>query len=277
MTGWRSVPLQIMGQDGVGGTLRLFLRAGALGAVVLIGLAILLILRVLERPLFGPVRPWTPYLTQGVCRLSLGIIGLSVTVAGTPLQTPGATVANHVSWLDVFVLNATERVYFVAKSEVAGWALIGWLARATGTMFIARKGTEAKVQQQAFETRLHAGHRLLFFPEGTSSDGRRVLPFKSTLFEAFLHPHLKNSQSVQPVTLIYHAPQGQEARFYGWWGDMECATSFRDVLRQARQGRVEVIYHAPLRVGDHADRKALAAACEAAVRAAHPQGQVVEA
>ena len=67
------------------------------------------------------------------------------------MTAPGAIVANHSSWLDIFALNAAQRVYFVAKSEVAGWPGIGWLARATGTVFIARKGTEAKKQQEIFE------------------------------------------------------------------------------------------------------------------------------
>ena len=113
------------------------------------------------------------------------ILGIRLQVTGRPMAERGAVVANHASWLDIFVLNAVSRVYFVSKAEVAGWAGIGWLARATGTVFIARKGTEAKEQQALFEARLRAGHRLLFFPEGTSTDSLRVLPFKSTLFAAF--------------------------------------------------------------------------------------------
>ena len=103
----------------------------------------------------------------------------------TPL-IPSTVVANHASWLDIFALNAPQRIYFVSKDEVRDWPGIGWLARATGTVFIARKSREAGVQARLFETRMAAGHRLLFFPEGTSTDGRRVLPFKTTLFAAFL-------------------------------------------------------------------------------------------
>jgi lyso-ornithine lipid O-acyltransferase len=97
------------------------------------------------------------------------------------MQHKGALVANHASWLDIFTLNACDRIYFVSKSEVAGWPGIGWLARATGTVFINRQGREAQMQKLLFEARLRAGHRLLFFPEGTSTDGQRVLDFKSTL------------------------------------------------------------------------------------------------
>ncbi len=78
---------------------------------------------------------------------------------------------------------------------------------------------------------------------------------------------------VQPVTLVYEAPKGADARVYGWWGDMEFGSHLVAVLGMARQGRVRVICHAPLAAGDFADRKALAAACERAVRAGMPEGR----
>ena len=178
-------------------------------------------------------------------------------------------VANHSSWLDIFALNAAQRVYFVAKSEVEHWAAIGWLARATGTVFVARKGTEAKVQQGVFEQRLRAGHQLLFFPEGTSTDATRVLPFKSTLFAAFYTHGLDHIMHIQPVTVLYHAPKGTDVRFYGWWGDMSFSRHLLTVLAAPRQGRAEIIFHPEVAVDAFADRKALAAYCERIVRAAH--------
>jgi 1-acyl-sn-glycerol-3-phosphate acyltransferase len=181
----------------------------------------------------------------------------------------GAVVANHASWLDIFVLNACDRVYFVSKSEVASWPLIGWLARATGTVFIARNAAEAKVQKHVFEDRLQSGHRLLFFPEGTSTDSLRVLPFKSTLFAAFFADDMKDVMNIQPVSLRYTAPKGEDARLYGWWANMEFAGHLARILSRPRQGRVEVTYHKPLVVADFADRKALAAACEALIRSGH--------
>jgi len=164
------------------------------------------------------------------------------------------------------VLNASKRVFFVAKAEVAGWPVIGWLARGTGTLFIRRDRREARRQQTLFEERLRAGHHLLFFPEGTSTDGARVLPFKTTLFAAFTTEALRGFLTVQPVSLRYHAPEGEDACFYGWWGDMDFAHGLLKVLAVRRQGWVDVVYHPPLRVADYPDRKALAAACEAAVR-----------
>jgi 1-acyl-sn-glycerol-3-phosphate acyltransferase len=117
-----------------------------------------------------------------------------------------------------------------------------------------------------FEDRLIAGHNLLFFPEGTSTDGQRVLDFKSTLFSAFFTDRLRDVLQVQPVSLRYAAPTGAEARYYGWWGDMEFGDNLLQILAAPHHGAVCVTYHPPLRVADSVDRKALARACETAVR-----------
>lgn len=251
------------------GAVRVLCRALPLIALVFGGLFVLLVVRLIERPLCGLHRPVTPHITQFVCRNALRILGMGYQVQGTPITTGGAVVANHASWLDIFVLNAAKRIYFVSKSEVANWPGIGWLARATGTVFIERNPARARQQTKLFQDRLLAGHRLLFFPEGTSTDGLQVLPFKTTLFQAFFAPELRETLSVQPVTVTYHAPQGQDARFYGWWGDMSFASHLLATLAPARQGWVEVIYHPALAVHDFPNRKALARACEDAVRVGH--------
>ncbi len=255
-----------------GGWLRVLVRGGLLGAVTYGGLLLLLLLRLVERPLFGLNRPLTPRITQGVCRAAFLILGIRLTVTGRPLDQPGAMVANHASWLDIFTLNAAHRLYFVSKAEVAGWPGIGWLARATGTVFITRRGADAMAQRDLFVARLRAGHRLMFFPEGTSTDGLRVLPFKTTLFEAFFDDALREGMHIQPVSVRYTAPAGADPRFYGWWGDMAFGPHLLRVLAARPQGAARVIFHPPLRVSDFAGRKALAAAAEAAVRAGHAQG-----
>jgi len=252
------------------GWLRVGVRAVLLALLVFGGLALLLALRLFERPLFGLNRPWTPYITQVVCRGAFVILGVEHRAEGSQMKDAGAVVANHSIWLDIFTLNARKRVYFVSKSEVARWPGIGWLARATGTVFIKRDPREAKLQQEIFEARLLAGHKLLFFPEGTSTDGLRVLPFKPTLFQAFFAKPLRDRLFVQPVTVVYEAPLGETARFYGWWGDMDFGSHLLKTLSAGRGGRVTVKYHTPLRVADFSDRKALAKAAEAAVRKGMP-------
>ncbi len=249
-------------------------RGLVLAVLVSGGLGLLLLVRLIERPLCGLRRPVTPYITQFVCRMAFVILGIGYATRGTLMRTPGAVVANHSSWLDIFALNARKRIYFVSKSEVAGWPGIGWLARATGTVFITRDPKAARAHKAVFEARLQAGHKLLFFPEGTSTDGLRVLPFKSTLFAAFFTPELRDVTWVQPVTVHYTAPQGADPRFYGWWGDMEFGGHLVQVLAARRQGTVTLCYHPALRVTDFPDRKSLALACEKAVRDGHGAAQV---
>jgi len=248
------------------GWLRALLRGAALAMLVFGALLVLLLVRLIERPLYGLYRPVTPFITQFVCRNAFRILGMRYETRGDLMRQHGAVVANHSSWLDIFALNARKRIYFVSKAEVANWPGIGWLARATGTVFIERTANRAREQTELFEQRLLAGHKLLFFPEGTSSDGMRVLPFKTTLFQAFFTQHLRESMFIQPVTVIYHAPAGESPRYYGWWGDMALGPHLLKTLAARRQGQVEVIYHPPVKVTDFADRKTLAAHVEQSVR-----------
>ncbi|UWQ81040.1 1-acyl-sn-glycerol-3-phosphate acyltransferase [Leisingera sp. S132] len=253
------------------GWVLVLLRGLPLALLVFGGLLVLLTVRLAERPLFGHQRPVTPFITQFVCRNAFRILGIRYRTRGTLMRQRGPVVANHSSWLDIFALNARKRIYFVSKAEVAGWPGIGWLARATGTVFIERNPKKAREQAELFEQRLQAGHKLLFFPEGTSTDGLRVLRFKTTLFAAFFTDQLRNGLFVQPVSVVYHAPQGASARFYGWWGDMDFGPHLLKILAARRQGGVELIYHPPLRVAEFPDRKALAARAEALVRSGHQE------
>jgi 1-acyl-sn-glycerol-3-phosphate acyltransferase len=238
------------------------LRRGLPFALVTFGaLGLSLLLRAVERPLFGGRRPVTAPLTRGVCVAAFWWMGLRRRVRGRPMRAPGLCVANHASWIDIFALNASDRVVFVAKEEVASWPGIGWLARATGTAFIRRARRDAGRQAEMLRARVAAGERLVVFPEGTSSDGLRVLPFRPALFAAATPP-----ARVQPVTLRYTAPHGADPRVYGWWGDMGFAAHLVQVLSLPAQGTVEVIYHPPLDPGAHASRKALAGHAERIVR-----------
>lgn len=270
-TRWNAAEAPTEQAFGVMGWFRIVLRGAALGIFVACGLVVLLLFRLVERPLCGQGRPVTPHITQAVCRAAFVIIGLRRRRIGTAMRHPGAVVANHASWLDIFSLNASQRIYFVAKSEVAGWPGIGWLARATGTVFIERNPKRAREQTEVFQQRLLHNHRLLFFPEGTSTDGQQVLPFKTTLFQAFFAPELKDVIWIQPVSVTYTTPDGSDDRFYGWWGDMTFGAHLLATLAAKQHGTVITRYHPPLRVADFTDRKELALACETLVRAGHAQ------
>lgn len=249
------------------------LRGGLLLVTLVLGVVLTALLRLLEQPVYGARRPLTPFVTVAVCRAALVIIGLRVSCEGKVMRQRGAIVANHASWLDIFVLNARKRVYFVSKAEVANWPGIGVLARITGTVFIARDRTQARAHLTLFEERLIAGHRLLFFPEGTSTDGMRVLPFKTTLFQSFLNLNLSDDILIQPVSLSYFAPRSRDPRFYGWWGDMAFAAHLLQILATLRQGCVKITYHPAVKVSEFQDRKALARALETRVRAGLPKAR----
>lgn len=271
---WRDgVPPPMNGPAGARDWLRVARRGGLAVAVLLGGVLLILPLRLAERLVHGRRRPWTGPHVQGVCHLTLAALGIGWDRRGRPMRGPGAVVANHSSWLDILALNAAMPVFFVSKSEVAGWPGINVLTRVTDTHFVVRDPRLAQAQAAEFAARVKAGHRLLFFPEGTSSDGRRVLPFKPTLFQGFLDPHLPRGLAIQPVSVAYQAPRGADARFYGWWGDMDLGPHLLAVLAMRRQGRITVTLHPPVPVAGHT-RKTLAAACEDAVRAGSDTGML---
>jgi 1-acyl-sn-glycerol-3-phosphate acyltransferase len=252
--------------DGV----RLVVRGVPIVLLILICLPMMMITRGIEHYVVGARRPWSSFFPRFVSRTALRIMGIPLHTVGAPMTQHGAVVANHSSWLDIFSLNACQQVFFVSKAEVAAWPGIGFLARAAGTVFIARDRKEAGRQKTLFEERLHMGHKLLFFPEGTSTDGLRVLPFKPTLFAAFFAPELRDEVWVQPVTVHYNAPEGAEPRFYGWWGDMDFGRSLVKLIKAKHQGAITIVFHTPIAVKDVPNRKDMARLCEQTVRSGLP-------
>ncbi len=198
--------------------------------------------------------------------IGLRMTGLKVEIIGKHMRHGGAVVANHASWIDIFTLHDAARVSFVAKAEVRRWPVLGWLADVTGTLFIERRASQAKNHQAALLKRLEAGDQLCFFPEGTSTDGLRVVPFRSTLFSVFHTPELIDHVWVQPATICYLPQKGLPQDFYGWWGEMALRPHAFAVLACSTKGRVRVTLHDPVKASDFATRKDLARYCEDIVR-----------
>lgn len=192
-------------------------------------------------------------------RATLWLCGLKLRVEGRPVKA-GALVANHSSWIDIPAIRAGGLVYFVSKAEVADWPGVGWITRVTGTIFIERRRTEAKRQEQMLRERIAADQRLCFFPEGTSTDNRRVLPFKTSLFSVFYEDGDPADLAVQPVTIRYRVAPGCDLpeEFYAWWGSMAFEGHVWQVMGRSRGGTVDIVFHEALRPADHEDRKALA-------------------
>lgn len=152
--------------------------------------------------------------------LDILAIRLDAQLAGA---APGSLiVANHVSWLDIFALNAARPVAFVSKAEVRGWPLIGWLAAKTDTVFL-RRGSRghAKVVNAEIDALLNADKDVALFPEGTTTDGSHLLGFHGAL----LQPAVETGRPVQPVAISYHAADGRRSPAPAYAGDttmVEC-------------------------------------------------------
>lgn len=198
------------------------------------------------------------------------LLGLKHEIHGTPISN-GALVANHCSWSDIVVLRSVRLLYFVSKSDVEQWFGVGFLARISGTVFIERRRSEAKRQELVLRERIRANQLLCFFPEGTSTDGLRVLPFKSSLFSAFFGEDVTDDLLVQPVSIRYipAAGSGLPECFFGWWGEMPFGGHMRAVMEHSFASRVVVTFHEPVHPTAFEDRKALADFCQSAVAKGH--------
>jgi lyso-ornithine lipid O-acyltransferase len=192
------------------------------------------------------------------------ILGLDIRQIGDRTNArPVLFASNHVSYLDITVLGSLIPGSFVAKSEVAGWPLFGWLAKLQRSVFVDRQVRSTAQQRDAIAGRLAAGDALILFPEGTSGDGNFILPFKSALFSVVFNS--EQPVVVQPVSIAYTRldglPIGRMLRpFFAWYGDMDLAPH---VWRLIGLGTIEaaVEFHPPVAVADFASRKALADYC----------------
>ena len=190
------------------------------------------------------------------------LLGLKVRVIGQlasgTSERPVIFVSNHSSWVDIPVVGGVLDGCFVAKGDVAGWPLIGTIARLGRSVFVSRQRGSTVRERDVMRGMLAGGDNLILFPEGTSSDGSRVLPFRSSFFsiaEGEARP------IIQPVSVVYDRlgglPAGRANRpVFAWYGDMDIAShSWR--LTQHRGLRVTVLLHAPLDPARFSDRKAL--------------------
>lgn len=167
-------------------------------------------------------------IVQGWSRKLLAIVGVRVQQdGGVPALEHAMIVANHVSWLDIFVINALHPCHFVAKSEIRAWPLLGWLAEKGGTVFLAR-GNRRELRHifKGMVGALQAGERVAFFPEGTTAAQGTVLPFHANLFEAAVDAGVL----VQPYALRYLNAAGELHPSVDFSGDITFAQSMLAVL-----------------------------------------------
>ncbi len=209
-----------------------------------------------------------------MCRL----LHIRVKVVGTPLENNGPVlfVSNHVSWMDILVLGHVAKASFIARGDMQSWPFLGRLSKLHETVFIDReKRSTAHQQTIQLSSRLANGDSLILFPEGTTSDGGRVLPFKSALFgvtEKVLEADaVKEHLNVQPVTLVYkqinNAPSRRHNRpRVAWYGDMDFGPHFWEALA-IENVQVEVHFHEPISRASFKNRKEMTQYCQDVIEA----------
>jgi lyso-ornithine lipid O-acyltransferase len=204
-------------------------------------------------------------------RIFARLIGIRVRVIGAPVTPVGGRrvvyVSNHSSWVDIPVIGGVLDGCFVAKGDVAGWPVIGTIARLGRSVFVSRTRASTGKERDAMRAKLAAGDNLILFPEGTSSDGSRVLPFRTSFFavaEARAGEDRTELPLIQPVSVVYDRlgglPAGRASRpVFAWYGDMDIASHFWR-LTQNIGLRATVLLHSPLDPARFDDRKALSLA-----------------
>lgn len=221
---------------------RLAARVAALIAALLIAVPLHLLWR-----LFRLSSPWPRLLLRTVAR----IVGLKVRVVGTPVRR-AVFVANHQSWTDIPLIAGVTGSTFVAKAELRAVPLVGWLCTLNNTLFVRREERLAVADQiAAFREALAAGWSVTLFPEGTTGDGRSLLPFKATLLAVLDRP--PPGVRVQPIRIDY----GAATEAVAWVGEESGQDHARRVL--GRRGRVPVTVHFLEPFDPEGGRKAVAA------------------
>ncbi len=198
-----------------------------------------------------------------LCRL----LGLQVRVIGRPARPAGRPVvfaSNHSSWLDILTLGGVLEACFIAKEEVGRWPVISTVARLGRTVFVSRRVANTGRESSTMRDRLDAGDNLILFPEGTSSDGSRVLPFRSVFFSVAEAQPGRSCPLIQPVSVVYDQlgglPMGRASRpVFAWYGDMDLASHFWRLAQQSGL-RATVLLHPPVDPAAYASRKALSQA-----------------
>ncbi len=217
-------------------------------------------------------RTFPQFYFRGVC----AIFGVRVQTRGELKHGhPLLIAANHTSYWDIVVLGSLGPISFISKSEVASWPLFGFLAKIARTIFVERqRRAKTGEHRDMIQQRLAEGDTLVLFPEGTSSDGNRVLPFKSALMGAAQLPRQNTDTArppilVQPVAVAYtrlHGlPMGRYYRpFFAWYGDMDMVPHLWEAAKMGPFD-VDVHFYPPVTFGRFGTRREMASHCETVV------------
>ncbi len=183
----------------------------------------------------------------------LAALGLVVQARGSMGMGSTLLVANHVSWLDILAINAARPVRFVSKADVRHWPLVGWIVACGGTLFIEReRRSDAMRVVHQVAAALQTGSQIAIFPEGTTSDGRGVLPFHASLLQSAV----ATSVDVQPILMRYSDRTSPISDAANYVGDTSLAQSMWLIANAS--GLTVHVSFLPVTVGPHPDRRMLA-------------------
>jgi 1-acyl-sn-glycerol-3-phosphate acyltransferase len=171
------------------------------------------------------------HLRQRWSRRLLAVLGVGLEQNGVAIAPGSLLVANHISWLDIFVINALVPSAFVSKAEVRTWPVIGWLAARNETVFL-RRGSRghAKIINAEIGTLLDAGRNVAIFPEGTTTDGSHVLHFHAAL----LQPAIEAGHAIQPLAISYHLADGRRTRAAAYDGNLSLGECIANIIATPR-------------------------------------------
>ncbi len=217
--------------------------------------------------LLGPKGQLRLYLPALWHRMICRAFGIKIEISGTPLKdSPALLVGNHLSYLDIPVLSAVTPLAFVAKRDVASWPVFGFFAVLQQTVFVSRTRATIRHEKNAIATALETGSKLVIFPEGTSTDGQTVIPFKPGLFEIFYNGALSTDIPIQPFTIEFVNIEGADGQnvhqrdLYAWYGEMTLPPHLA-TFSKLRQTTIRVHFHPPCAAKDFPGRKELASHC----------------
>lgn len=212
---------------------------------------------------FYPLMGWPSRWPRRFLRLATRASGIKVTVVGAPLRQDVFFVANHLSWTDICIIGGLTGTAFVAQDKIADWPVIGWLAKLNHTIFVSRTA-RLTVANQIDELRAAlAEHQpVTIFPEGTTTDGGYLLPFKASLFQVLMPP--PRALMIQPVLLEFD----RAGRDLAWIGVEGAPDNARRTLSRKGSYHCRVHFLEPFDPGDHPDRKTVSAACRSRLEAA---------
>jgi 1-acyl-sn-glycerol-3-phosphate acyltransferase len=208
--------------------------------------------------LFRLRSPWPRLFTKA----SRKICGVRVTMAGTPRRTDVLFIANHVSWIDILLIAGETGSAFVAKADMAPWPVLGWMATLNNSVYVAREARlDAGAQASAIKTALGTSQPLTLFPEGTTADGRALLPFRSSLLAAVAPP--PEGIAIQPVAIDY----GPEAPEIAWTDDESVGVNALRLMARGKPIAVTLHFMEPIDIALLGDRKAITAHARDAIAA----------